>query len=111
MKNTLKAIELAVKEGFRKEIGFIGVALERDIPELLLDPAFWVALGKGLGWRDVVGGCGECFLRGFSAPKDCKTCEVLKARWFKEATRYFTDYAMAGKDCEAFFTSILEKRV
>lgn len=87
---------------------------------LLLDPAFWQVLGKGLGknFEMVCSFCGNdnynCFPEGYWTCGRCHNSGniddgdiTVPVFWYKYAWYRFTDHLAEGKDIESFFTNLL----
>lgn len=63
------------------------------IQAVLLDPLFWQALGRGLGWDDNI----QTYV-----PRGNKTNYMIQ--WHR-----FIDHLIEGKDIESYFKNLLEK--
>lgn len=98
MKN---AIEKAIEGGYEHDLisGLLSdfekgiYANWNNYCVLLLDPLFWQALGKSLGWPKIS-----------AYPRESDNeFETWKMTWL-----YFIDHLAEGKDPESFFTNLLE---
>lgn len=70
-----------------------------------LDPLFWQALGKSLGWT---AHCDKAFLEGFAhKPSTCEGCK--KAAWVNR-WHQFIDHLASGGTPDDFFTNLLPPR-
>lgn len=96
-----QAIKIAIENGYKlKQYGFDCLDCDKviitELPfTVTLDPLFWQALGKGLGWKEyphtnIVSG----------------ESKILR-RWLEEWHR-FIDHLAEGKDIESFFTNLLK---
>lgn len=121
MTYTEQAIKIAIENGWRLRNGWEGIRIEelsiahpnirywyRDTPtqkdyfedvefaEICLDPLFWQAMGKGLGWTTV--------------PMDEGNHRHLGQRYHEWHYRMhrFIDHLAEGKDIESFFKKLLE---
>lgn len=68
-----------------------------SIHQLLLDPQFWQALGKALGWGDI---CINCH----NSVSSC--CEEKYNKDWKYYWHKFIDHLADGKDIESFFKTL-----
>lgn len=93
--------EIVICSGIKLAIGG-GYDFEKDRSRLL-DPLFWQALGKSLGWDEY---------RNDDETHDCdalgcsSTDHVLEGRWKKEM-HSFIDHLISGKTPESFFENLL----
>lgn len=117
-----KAIKLAIEGGYKwkKSSNFringqeiiwrneAGSWIEQLLREqLLLDPLFWQALGKSLGWEEHGD---EYRLKGYmKMHKDGSVTSDLRSVWegWQYAWHRFIDHLAEGKDAESFFTTLL----
>lgn len=110
MSNIEKAIKIAEKNGHVRERYMSGEWVSVGIT--LLDPTFWQALGKGLGWENRV-----CFFCGEKYRKIDgeyhEYCDKCSKPFHEEIPEYkyhwhrFIDHLAEGKDAESFFKELL----
>lgn len=62
----------------------------------LLDPQFWVALGRACGWREENG--------SICRDASCQACHEYMRQWHR-----FIDWIAEGKDTDDFFTNLIGK--
>jgi hypothetical protein len=91
-----KAIELAIKGGWKMPLGFQGWASEAAIPIATNDPSFWQCLGKELGWEKEV-----TYYNSFTDGKENN--DPWRLHWHQ-----FLEALMDGKTPDQFFNSLLE---
>lgn len=113
-----EAIQLAIEKGGYKDhifqggsfkflvedpkwIGYARIRIEGEkgasnfnsFAEIFLDPLFWQALGKALGWKE--------------HPKYDGTRQISPAyEWYMHR---FIDHLIEGKDAESYFEALLTK--
>lgn len=109
----MKYIEKAIKEAQK-----INPSLFNSQSNLFLDPAFWQALGKALGWQaQTIGSFKGAKRKRVVDEKECQCCNKIKEfcrcwnfeiyeRWHGEMMK-FTNHLASGKDAESFFKELL----
>lgn len=124
------AIEKAIEGGYDHDKQFLLDVMEtRNDTMFLLDPSFWQALGKSLGWgrqpyRTETGGefgkriCLHCEVdctiqppkesgcNHVHYPEACEVCRRNTLTW-KEQMHRFIDHLIQGHDPESFFKILL----
>lgn len=84
-----EAIKIAIKNGyansFRQQV--------KSNSEHLLDPLFWQALGKGLGWRD--------YDRSYNQADQLEVERVYLKHWHR-----FIDHLASNGDIDSFFNEL-----
>ncbi len=70
------------------------------LAETYLDPLFWQALGKALGWHDTEK-CKVC------DPYDGAKCREYYKNWTVQMHR-FIDHIITGKSADEFFKKIIK---
>lgn len=112
MKNLEQAIRDAVEKGgysvYSRNVVEGSLPLEEAVKALLrstrteailLDPAFWQALGKARGWKPL----GFCDVEYYLS--DCAPCVKNAAEWQYNWHRLI-DHLASGKDVESFFETL-----
>jgi len=121
------AIQKAISNGWRKDLvqQYEDLAcshtkpLERiiDVPKekIFIDPAFWQALGKAMGWGILY--CERCNQKAIpvrekeSDPEYWKDCCPKKKLSYGQSSLYhqhrFIDHLAEGKDAESFFEKLI----
>ena len=104
-----QAIEKAIEGGWHSELGLDGVneygayfndGLYHYRPqEIALDPSFWQALGKALGWTDYSE-------EHYTDSRD-RTYSRTHKTWWLNASRFY-DLILTGGDTDAFWRGVLE---
>lgn len=112
------AIKLAIEGGYKGEIMFKYFPPEGDeIDHFLLDPLFWQALGKSLGWKEsrhelFTDGSGAYYCRfcgqNFPELKCIIGIECPKAKPYLYYWHHFIDHLAEEKDSELFFKELLK---
>lgn len=107
MSNLVKAIGLAIKGGWRKDLDLIRVTKSgkaffkvegyfpkqvMPVSDILLDPLFWQALGKALGW-----------------PEHNHLKRSYESKSWRGQSFMFFEHLMEGKDAESFFAVLLRE--
>ena len=83
-------------------------------PVWLLDPLFWVSLGKAEGWSETViemqdGIEDHSFMGGtLGYPYDEGSCMTYKVKTYIYHQHRFIDHLNAGKDVDSFSIRLLE---
>lgn len=77
---------------------------------IFLDPLFWQALGKGLGWGEKA--CMECGFNGRfdDYHGDCGICTGKAYAGWQFHWHCFIDSLAEGKNPEGFFKELIEKK-
>jgi hypothetical protein len=101
-KNKMRdAIEKAIEGGWKpiNDTEKLKEYLEMDEAKshMLLDPSFWVALGKAMGWKE---------MKDYEMYR--KIDPTTRPQWLIEQHR-FIDALAEGKSPDDFFTSLLAK--
>ena len=104
-----KVIKKAVDEGWLPHAAWKGISREaiinwsiadHNLPRILLQPAFWEALGKSLGWQ-------YCKLHSFAGSitesEECNDCMHIK--WL-DKWHDFIDHLAAGGTPKSYFKQI-----
>lgn len=115
MKN---AIEKAITAGYPKESRPWCQECGEDYFRVLLDPLFWQALGKAMGWEDECDKCGtiQSVIDHEVAEYNESVCKLINGfgdkhimflRW-KSVWHNFIDHLAEGGDVEAFFNQLLK---
>jgi hypothetical protein len=128
-----EAIEKAVEGGWLKEVQLVQWGEFQEFPsgrlrlnfydpqtsqkdyfdyepeKIALDPSFWQALGKALGWEKYA--CSDCReQKGFTFDS-CVACDAERGRVEQETylvyAHWFYDLILTGGDTEAFWKDIL----
>jgi hypothetical protein len=94
----INAIKLAIeKGGYDKDIANSNqFSRERTEAEIILDPLFWQALGKALGWGENAG----------IKSSDIENTWLPLSGWKYHAHQYF-DLVLTGGDVEKFWKELL----
>lgn len=109
-KNMEKAIKKAIEGGYeRYSISFKIEWFSENIEEkyrILLDPFFWQALGKAMGWSKNCRSYSKALGRGNGQP-------IFQGRVYEIGSwRYhwhnFIDHLAEGKDAESFFAELIK---
>lgn len=75
--------------------------------EILLDPLFWQALGKGLGWKEDAKATESYRGKEVLGPGHFGGGEIyLLGEWAKQMHR-FINHLIEGKEAEEFFKEII----
>lgn len=99
-----EAINLAIEKGeYRKRPS--GIDFHVYKMRIVLDPLFWQALGRALGWEEKDKKSEEMWRR--TGPFSDMLIGMFE--WHKAATKYF-DLVLRGRDTEAFFKSLINSR-
>jgi hypothetical protein len=95
------AIEKATEQGY--DPGKFGYTYSRE--KILLDPKFWQALGKALGWIEFH--CSDC-KEMYESNKQCPNSSGVHplAGWQIKALRYY-ELVLTGGDVEKYFKELL----
>ncbi len=114
-----KAIELAVKEGWRARFTVNGIKMSSGnwrplvtvsgefVTVYFLDPLFWQALGKALGWNQEVGVAYNGWIIDSEGNSDQKLDEAIIVPRSRYEQYRLTDHLASGKDAESFFEDLL----
>jgi hypothetical protein len=99
LQNEQDAIQQAVEAGYPEYVYCENFDMYESTgshceSEVLLDPAFWQALGKARGWENSV-----CFFNSFVNRKECDEC------WKLHALGYF-ETKLSGADTSQFFKDL-----
>lgn len=103
-----KAITLAIEKGkYKKQLGSGGARglFESEVNELLLDPLFWQALGKALGWASIVV-LPVTYTNKFDLTCCLKRNNYYKSEWKYHALRFF-ELKLTDGDEEKFWEELL----
>ena len=100
-----EAIQKAIEGGWKNEVDR-DFALYKGQPHFaLLDPLFWQAVGKSLGWGNEYGIDERDFWVG-----EINYPEVIKGKAFREIWRYnwnrLIDHLAEGKSIEDYFKNL-----
>lgn len=137
-----EAIKIAIENGWKPFAGYLRKKFEMEddcaifydkvnvrryyFSDMVLDPLFWQALGKGLGWEPW-----RLYRNGMATSKDYPEHE--KHRWVKENSEKigvfdinspvmswqrvwiaewhrFIDHLAEGKDIQNFFTNLTDNK-
>lgn len=82
-----EAIQKAIEGGYRQTSFDLSYSP-------LLDPLFWQALGKAMGWED---------FEGYDVEGDFSKIEGWRNHWHR-----FIDHLASGGDAESFFKELLK---
>ena len=105
-----RAIKLAVEGGYEPSSNLKGLPFEIimakivDIRPIFLDPLFWQALGKAMGWK-----IGDDYDYLYNASESLKVGQGKMDDWLYHAHR-FLDHVLASKPAESFFSELLTKQ-
>lgn len=104
-----KAIQKAVEGGYND-----GWKVSQLVEAVLLDPSFWQALGKSMGWSSLI-----CYRCNLEMPQGAMidghifekqgTCECKENVYFKPWLYYWhrlIDHLAEGKTIESYFTNL-----
>lgn len=101
-------IQKAIEGGYKQDMGWLGPALEREYAEIFLDPLFWQALGKNLGWAK------SKMMRVALGEVRCEKCgsdeieiriDEVKKHWYD-----FIDHIASGGDVDEFFQTLINNK-
>lgn len=100
MTNTEELIKIAIENGYASDRPAYArenlvTGFEGDIRFMVLDPLFWQALGKGLGWGDV--------LNSHPVYRN-RFAHVWQVHW-----HYFIDHLAEGHSIEDYAGKLLSK--
>jgi hypothetical protein len=94
-----EAIKLAIEQGGYTFAGFSPQGTLEQAPnfdaEIILDPLFWQALGKALGWK-----CPRCHI-------NAKGCEYCDGKFWLEKSMEYYYLHMTGGDIDKFWKQLL----
>lgn len=116
-----KAILLAINNGWKtkgdhavldEEIirvyEYFEVIDSHNLYQSLLDPLFWQALGRGLGWRQDPSLCTGCKVIGYRTTNHMNDClEKSRPGSWNDNWHRFIDHLIEGKSIDLFFESLL----
>lgn len=100
-----KAIQKAIKGGW--STSYVSLNSRRYHDKYLLDPLFWQALGKSLGWIDEAWPNGEMKCENKFGRCDEKYCSYGGYKNPYGVWHNFIDHLAEGKDIESFFQTLL----
>lgn len=122
MTNVEQAIKEAVENGYQPEgysyrqvhhkhmpqgITLKGTSTDFCIPETLLSPLFWQALGKARGWQKFTWTDDEGQLRSEQEGKEMEHVPGWGATLtWRYSWHRFIDHLASGKDAESFFAEL-----
>ncbi len=125
-----KAIKIAIENGWKPLLAPFGgddrVVIDEEVIRVyeyfvevdkfnlyqtLLDPLFWQALGKGLGWsidpEYCTSGCGCAYPNGDGSHEfDCVWKRDMN--WWGQYWHEFIDHLAEGKDINSFFNDLTQ---
>ncbi len=109
-----QAIKIAIENGWKPFTGYLRKKFELEsdcaifydkvnvrrfyFSDMVLDPLFWQALGKGLGWEET----NNCWGCGYDEGATERT-----PGW-KIKMHRFIDHLVEGKGIESFFTELIK---
>lgn len=111
MTYTEQAIKIAIENGYKFTIrmNMASARHKSNQSVIVLDPAFWRALGLGLGWGDENGIDSRTFWNGTVDYPEVSDEGI----GYREISRYkmhcFVDHLHSDKDTESYFKNLLEK--